>query len=539
MAKNKNLKVFGIIFLLVIVIVSILFFSGILQTGVPDCNGGLQITSIDNVNVANSDNLGGKQVIRATVVVNNKGECGRIIFDKNDINEDLKVDGYAISKSVFLDVSSIKQEKSWNIRDLKRPINRINYFELSKLEGLNPRLSVCKNKQLTSFTRNFFTCFYTESIGNVGEIETTGKLTSTIGFKLSSGENAEVNSDDGIINLDNKAVIKWSGNLLSNIDIQTPKGDGLLSNQWIIAESGYENRINNNFIETKTCIESKTLTNSIINQCINPFNNLVASESKSIIINNELLSVNPIISDAKATISGNILKLEFNEPIVFSQFIIDLDAAFLGIYQISGIPKATCPDDQDYDSGATKMVKFEIENIGKSSGRFNLKLVCSGQGRIISPNNVLVSPNNVVTVKGISTGSNPIPDTISTQECIFTATDSTSGKQDTCKYSDRIRGRTVPPTTIPGVTTTTIPLECKEGEQRKPLKITETCDVHSGLFKYSCIAIGKPSRGTITEEGVCYKPLITPTLIYVIIGAIFLIILTLILTRNRGTRKRK
>ena len=454
MKKTKNIMI-GIVAILLLAFASIFFinYEPVQEAVVPDCVGGTLINSISNVFVTNSQDLNGKQVIRVSLTGKPSGECAEIILDKNAVNQKLSQSGYGISQSVFLDLTSIEQSKMFNINSNGQGIFKSGYIDAGF--NLFPTTSWCNQKLsekgVGGTTYLVFApklsgvkCYYWYPYGDgMGEISFVGRLNSKVGFSAGALGSTVVDSRLGSAKIGDKIHIKWGGDLINGIDITRPNYDGFnIGGVWRLVKDGTYSNIENKRSLLLTCVvnvkkDAFLTQEKLETECLNPYNDYVNLNTVNLLPT--LINVDPIISSA--TTDGISLNLLFNESVTFPSFTVDIDASFVGIFQLISEPDVSCPADQTYNSGESKEVNFIVKNKGSNNAVFALSLTCGESIKVLNPSAVSLLPNAQGTVKGIITGTNR--EDVTGEEklrrsCIFVAIDPNSLKQDSCTFIENI-----------------------------------------------------------------------------------------------------
>ena len=466
MVKKKNkLILTWVIIILILSVVTYFGYNAITQQAiVNDCIGGLTVNSISNALVTNSENLNGRQAIRLTVTANQRGECAEIIFDKDAINQKLATQGFGISKSVFLDVVSVKQQQTFSIQPTNQQIFKVGkqgvgYNPFATKSWCDQKLASVGLPQTTFLASpGLFTstdCYYYGVAGNVGQFGTISIRDFKVGFKSSDGNEAVVESGIGSAKVGSNIFVKWNGDLASQIQVGSLPYDSVsIGGDWRVTRDAFYDSITARKNDLNTCIKNRCAEVFICTEktfetaCIDPYNNYVDQNTVSLI--SELQSSNRIIDTA--TISGTNLVLTFSEPISFPTFVVDVDAQFVGIFQLIGKPDVTCPADLTINSGEQSTANLDVKNIGQNNAVFVLKLTCDGNERQVSPLTVSLPQGQSQVVTGTITETNRKSVTGEesiTKSCTFIATDPNSLNQDTCKFDVNVKSVE---TCIPGKT---------------------------------------------------------------------------------------
>ena len=463
--KKKNKKVILWISIILLILIAGFFgYQGLVkQAIIDDCTGGLTINSISNAIITNSENLNGRQAIRLTVTANQKGECAEIIFDKDAINQKLASQGVGISKSVFLDVTSRTQQQTFQIQNTNQRVEKvgienIGFNLIATKNTCNSKLASRGLPQTTFLATQGLSsvdCYYYKVLGDVGQFGTVSNRDFKIGFKSSDGNVAVVESGVGSAKVGNNIFVKWNGDLASQIQIGSIPYDAInIGGNWRVTRDDFYNGITSRRNDLNTCIKNRCqevffcTDKTIQATCTNPYNNYVDQNTVNLI--SELKSSNRIIDTA--VISGSNLVLVFSEPISFPTFVVDIDAEFVGIFQLIGKPDVSCPSDMTINSGETATANINVKNIGQNNAVFSLKLTCDGNERQVTPQTLQLSKDQSKTAVGTITDTNRKSvtgqDTI-TKSCTFIATDPNSLNQDSCTFKVNVKSVEV---CVPGKT---------------------------------------------------------------------------------------
>ena len=543
MAKNKNFKIFGIILLLAIVIVSVLYFSGVLQTGVP---GQFTVKSISpNIKIVR-----GEVTSDSNFLVNAQASGGtdKIIGEISPSAFKSKSEQETINK-LNIEITEELQEVTYDIKQTPDTRNLEiwgQYNEVIRKKGVGcPGNTFFRFESTKVFEATDIHCFVKDKVGIKGSF---GEGSATVTNKIKLCVNNECDSKsisnkdrDKTFMVNGQEVAKMQEVILGSTGNLIPSTSGYTA--IYNAQSGWKVRIDSaytDYLTTKNTFESSlinSVTSGEISKCRT--DSCVTEKFKSLgkdVLNSKtdtLISVSNSIPGTQASSisnnqgeSGAALKLQLRNRAYDMELVFTLKADWIGIEKLRGKPVITRLDKNlDINSGDDLVLTGSVKNDANTDGVFNYFLENCNVDMPQKTEQFSANEEKdfeIVLLQAGYKGKN---------SCELVVKDRDSEQESRKSFNINIKD-------IPGVVTTTTLKEdkeketqCSEGEKLVK-ESKETCDVYGTIGKLSCLTTGFPKKQAVTTEQ-CITPLITPTLIYVIIGAIFLIILTLILTKGR------
>lgn len=491
--NKKQKKTIGIILLITLGIILILLIGNF---KFPFVVAGTNYLSISKVEVIDS---GQRMMILAT---GGSAEKLLVRFSDSQLNQKLASEGYSVEKGINVDININKWQYTYPITLTSNTFKTIGAQNLKPYIGseLSCDLSDCGSSEVPKLGTYIFayasemspyplkyycTCIYYYPSDKIGQfLGDLKQLDYNIDFKIGS-ETKSMNNNNKVVSLANGDFrAEYVGNLGTEFQRSKPGYDVLYKNgayQNLIPSSGYDypgkyGSIGSPNSYIPQCIGNVDLSKCTwlsegctdevnkVKGCLNQYNSdfFIGSINK----NSEYIKNNQVES---LFFSGNSLIVNSNIPTFQPVFKIFIDAEYIGLKELNGIPEITsCAPKVEIDGGDSEQVSLRVKNIGTEDGQFDYSISCqsnqvsfsgtgdyffSGQEKII---NLLFSGTNADQTKDL-TGS-----------CTHKITDRKSQKSDSCtseyivKYSQLI---------------------CNPGELRCGVsnnKVIERCD-NSGL----------------------------------------------------------
>src|SRR3990167_3916184 len=195
MAKKKSkLWMIPVSIIIVAILFLSVYFGVIRQTNVPDCLGGLTITSVSNAQYIESDESPtGKPMIQFNVVTNQGGQCAIINPSLSDLNNQLKAEGVQAKKTLTFDVASVLQESVFSTRVIdsqKVPLAKKVSTEFNVFNSVDKCNIWLKNRGLPQTAFGYTpagdgtktVCYYRDDYGTMGNFIETSENRFQVGF---------------------------------------------------------------------------------------------------------------------------------------------------------------------------------------------------------------------------------------------------------------------------------------------------------------------------------------------------------------------
>lgn len=494
--KKKKI-ILPIVLILLVALIGLALYKGVIETALGECRGGANYI-ITDADVYSSGDLGGKQVIRLIATASKSGECVLINFDKNILNEKLKDDGYAVLNSGVMDIKLEPQEQTFKFEpssgNPSQPYYTISEKNIGKITACSDIFSSCSdaglNYPINSYREGFFDldclCLNHDTIyGLNGEFSSQYSSYFTAKISVSGVGEEKVSTSKGSAVIGNKVSIKWNVDMLGGEELTKPSYSGIYRNgQWKIVESGTYQEMLSRLETAKNCADYKN--RDISRGCMDTYNTYLEDKTSSKLI--QYVNSNPIIETAN--IDGNSLKVRLNRPTRLPQFIIDLDAQWVGIYKLSGEPKVTCPSTVELKSGESTPFSFNIQNIGQEPAVFGISLTCNNIPQYTAREEF--SKGQSRTFSATLTGTNLEKDTVDTQKCSLSAYDiNLPTLKDGCTFDMEVEAVIGDCNLLPikDLCEENNLLKCQSSGEYKIIKCPLGCEYKDG--KAQCRQIGK------------------------------------------------
>ena len=459
--KSGQKWLFGI--LIMVVLAYVLIATPILRntalippTPPPVSCGSQGILSVGSALLTSSGNLKVREVIKVISALNNNGDCLKIQFKNTDMADEISSSSvkYSVDKTVTGDFKFISQSQTnkVNIGSGTENYYKIVDYNIGKSAVCSikdgnkakpkPTYTTIDCKKETTNPLSDCHCFYAN---NIGEKET---------FGLSRDFNMEYDFDiDGLGSIPIR--ITPSQNIISGKIGEKAfvrfEFSGLGS-YWVDSlgqnyELYYEyNTQNMNIVDRETYITRKLAVSTLQNEITKTFNTYSKLLPMVTKYNTELETAikdktSSILSKEQkiAQISpfGETYVVYFKNPLLVPVMTVELDADYVGIHMVEGIPKLTCPTAGfTVESGKQADYGFSVKNNAPNvneKSKFTLGIDCGSEAFAdITPREVSLQGQESVSVSvrnGVSV------DKDKNIICKVTATDVNSGKQDSCSYS--------------------------------------------------------------------------------------------------------
>ena len=399
MDKNTG-KIIGTIILAGILLFVVSKFTGLLTSVPPECYGASYL-SIDKVDLIREGNRFDR--IRVTAVADGTGECMRIFWSDNKLEEQVRENegiDVNIERSVrgYVRIAEAKRIFTATSSSLPSNYGRLYKFVEAKLDGNYFWRSYqnceedCKNKvgwssfinsvvKSDGFMHASCYCFYKKEVAKTlawSDVEKTDIKTEFgidgLGSKTSSGETIELGNG--------RAVMRWVGDLSARWQLHKPHNFHIVFyeplRKYTLKSDEMLRSYSERFADTKYKIASSSDLSYIRNQ-ITAFNNIwvdTLTESELHLYQSEYSEY-----IRKAYVDGKKLVVILKKPSSFPMVLIDLDADWVGIEQSVTKPKLYCPS---YQEGATIKTSVKVCNKGNAGG-LTLTISCPGVSASIFP----------------------------------------------------------------------------------------------------------------------------------------------------------
>lgn len=452
MAKKKLSSLF--IFLVILAVIGgIVYFKPFGETAV-SC-GSQGVLSIDRVSLTTSSNLNNKEVVRVSTVVNQNGECLKIDFNKGDMEKKLEEStnkDYSVDNPVTGDFSFKSQSQT---NPVQIGSGTELYYQINDVIVKNAPLCTIKDgnnkKPKTTYTtieckkESAFGdchCFYSELIGERAKFGLSRDLNMEYDFTIDGLGTIpiKVTPTQNVISgkLGDKAFVRLEFSGLSSVWIDS-LGQGYelfydysKQNFRIVDNQAYLDRklglstagsqIGKASVQYKDAVVLARTYNENLNQAISDKTSSILKKEK------RLKSITPL---------GESYIVEFKNPVLYPVFTVELDAKWVGIHRVEGIPDVSCPTAGfTIRSGEFADYDFSVKNkapAGQGNSKFTLGVNCeNGATGILDKREVSLGgqeSETIIATTGIITNKDV------TATCTITASDVSSGKQDSCSYS--------------------------------------------------------------------------------------------------------
>jgi hypothetical protein len=407
MKKGMIILLVSLIAILIVGGIGLSVYLGLIPNVAVGCSGGATLTSADSISIRTSSDLGGKKVIRAVFNTVPTGECLDIQLNPDQIEQQLKdagINNFDAQKSILADISLIKSQK---VYPLNFPSNALTLKKIGSAPiqlGLTEFCTqqTCKNKgypnTFASIKESVIQgckCYYDSPVGLVGDFLPSRQIEWQTDIDFGSRGKISLTNQQLSGSLGSFAFAKWAGNLYGNSEVGSINYKPFLpytTNDVVLVDSDISNldltynSLKNALID---CDKGAFVTSCPnvggidARQRASAYNNELSAKLQNRLP--ALIQADPII-DEGTTINSNELIAVLNSPNVYPQFILDVDASAVGVFQVIGIPSVTCPSNiPTLDSSKTSAVSFNLKNIGDSNGAFTYELSCDKGNQFISP----------------------------------------------------------------------------------------------------------------------------------------------------------
>jgi hypothetical protein len=457
-----KLKIFMLGGVLAMLVFALLSLPGVRNSVLPTTCGSTSALSITKAEVTTSSNLDGKQVLRVYAKAEGNGECLKINWDKTLLQSELAENNIkaTVDKSVTGDFSKLNQRQTFAI--YKNTGKVYNYGELQKGKNTFECINACSDiSTITGQSYGFrsgslfsYDC-YCPVFSPTGQDAAFGDTVSRefdVQYVIDGLGRTTLTESSPSGRISDKAFIRYEGDLVGSKWLQKPSYDVLYaynSNSWtMIAPGTY-----NNYLTNFNIFRSSGIDIDKYGKQFGAMNYLSYDDARARIqkynvditglISNkesEFLSRNTIIASTEK--AGNQLTVDLDYPISYPTFIIELDAGWVGIHRVEGVPDLDCSTLGKFtlDSGNTRTQSFIVKNLGSASERatFSLAVDCNQVGSAdLQTNSISITGGASQTVRVTSSGlSNSGTQSAS---CTITATDINSLQKDTCTYSFSVK----------------------------------------------------------------------------------------------------
>lgn len=536
---KKNYLLFGIIAL--ILIAGIVYFTPVKNTIV----NGVECGSTSALSIDKVDFDDGTNKIRVFARAGTgSAECLKINFDKTQLEQKLEqTEGgdWVVSKTVTGSFTKISQKEVFPVNK-----NSQRVYMFAKLEkATNTNFGTCVGitKPSNALSPIAYrqgglfdsSCYWVVAEPNAydGEFGETRDRKFNVQFTI-DGLTPITLTESSTTGSNEKAFVRWEGDLLRNQWLERPNYDALFfvaNNNWRFIKDGTWNSYQTVFNNFKNPDSYPDGWNYLAITEINDVTDKVSRYNTEIVgliadQKSEFLARNPIIETID-TQSGNLFTANLATPLTSGLFTIELDAGWVGVKKVSGVPNLTCPTGGFLiNSGDTKSQSFTVKNKGTSTldrASFNLGVECDGQasGQLSTYGVDLLggqSKSVTVTASGLSDSGTQ------TQSCTITAKDVNSQQSDSCTFSFQVKEVTTD--CIDTMCVGADLWECKDNGDYNIVSCQYGCDARNnvcyGANKEICNdGIDNDSDGkTDKADTDCQTPIDFQTIIPIILGVL-------------------
>lgn len=433
------------------IIGSIVFIAVLLLAfGVPqEVIGGFQTLSIDNVQVEGD----GDRII-VTGVAGTGADNLNIDFSEDDLNSELRAQGFRATDSVSGQIRLESQEVRFPIRD---PRTNEQFIALDERDfggtfGIGECPSVSGYEEVGEISTSTFDtnkCIYRSVQGLNSEFIDERTTSSEVSVEL-EGFSDTINPSEGenTVRLgDNQ--ITWSGSLSNFREINAPSYNVLFqdgSPEHLITDGAYSQ-----YVSAQQSLISNINAERVADVFENtgdiptsPAPRASAIESAVSVFNGELS--NQILSDRNSeyensipgsvSFEGQNLVVDAAVPVQFPQITLTLDADEVGIERLEGQPNIVSVPSVNIDSGETEQASIQIENTGSEGGQFTVSASCD-QGFSATGSSGFIDAGETNSLTLSITGTN-IENEVLDSSCDVVVDDQNSGNSDSATLSGSI-----------------------------------------------------------------------------------------------------
>ena len=455
--KTKNILIGLGIFIAVVLLVTgslYVFSPRTLNTITGACYGGL------NILISTASHLPGQEFFHGEATANLGGECFKIAWTEQDV-ENYLAEGGDADRGVYGDIIIKSQSNTFNTYE--RTYEKIYYprsYNVGKHVGASASVSNCQ-KWLTEEGVSYDVvyggqrnvplisnchCYYGNEWGRFAPIIGTGTYDFNATISIDGLGSKPISSSSRSVSFGDKATFQWMGSLLGANFVTTPPYTPF--REWgelKLTSTSYDGWKNTQVTSSSQYGSVTAPLKDFMSKCINHPNFVYLSQTDDCVKvysdktsemiedrKSEYIGSSPLIVDAD--FEGNDFIVEI-EPYStrFERFSFDINAAWLGIEYLTGDPRVSCPNDQDVFSAEERKVDLKVTNVGEGSGVFDLYLTCGRLSTDVIPDSVSLVSGGSTTVEGKLTGTFFVEEKIG---CAFKAvTKKPPYNERTCYFS--------------------------------------------------------------------------------------------------------
>ena len=454
--KTKNLFItLGIFIIIVLLIVGslALFSPNTLLSITNSCYGGL------NILISQASHLPGQNFFHGEATANGGGECFKIAWTEEDV-ENYLAEGGDSEKGIFGDIVINSQTNTFHTREESTQL--VENYVSKEISSFYCRDSDCANsisgeRRIVDSNKGAgiydCLCSYTTERGNFAPFSGAGERHFNATISIDGLGSKTISDEIQSVSFGDQASFRWQGSLLGTRLLNTPtyipfrEGNSYSltttsnyafeSTRVYVDNSGNPGYFRLDSIDN--CIKN-TILYSDVKRCINEY------QSKA----DELLS-NKISSYTNSIdfVTGASWDIDQGDLVVnlepystsYPRFTFDINAEWLGIKYVIGKPKVNCPNDQEGFSGETRQFDLGVTNIGDGSGVFSMSLNCGILSETISPDRVSLISGASQTIRGTVKGTS---EQDKTDTCTFLAYSLIKPEiRDECSFSYDTKPRAV------------------------------------------------------------------------------------------------
>ena len=275
-------------------------------------------------------------------------------------------------------------------------------------------------------------CVYASEEGVGGKISGGSKLEWETEISIGSSSTTLSNSKlSGKIG--NFAFVRWDGNTMGNKVLDNPDYDlffDYTTNDFSLIEEGSHGEIEDDYDDVKSLLKNEGFEGERKHEEIEAYNSFLDEHTKDVL--SDYIDDESLVGDAE--FDDNKLIVDAATDLFYPEFILDIEATMVGIFKTIGEPEVECPNKISIDSGDTKNVYAEIQNVGSSSGSFAYSIDCNDGSQEGTPDSpVSISKGSTKRIK-IGVGNTVSSGTENTR-CKFIAYEVNSGEEDSCNFN--------------------------------------------------------------------------------------------------------
>ncbi len=417
-----------------------------------ECYGGVDL------DINKIERTPGQSTFKIIATANGNGDCLNIAWSKNDLNNLLNKESpeELTDKDITGDIQLIEQKDIFHTS--LDSFERLYSYSIGD-SGWHPfscNANTCSENGYSNsefYVKNILGncyCVYKDSqIATFGTFSGIGDRNgkAVISFSGLSPLNIEYGQNDGTKSND-KLTASWRGDLLAGHSINAPNYnvyEDSGGNFHIISPSFYEVKdatfdANGKYsITIRECLgESDGWEISGINEaqnCINEYNTIIDQllEDK---ISDYLSSTGDIVKSASFE-GSNFVVEETPYSSSYPQFTLTFDAEWAGVHWVTGQPEVTCPHDDSFSSGESKVLNFNVKNIADEKGAFSLNLDCEGISSTLAKNKISLGSENSEEITVMLTAST---EDLKEVKCNFKAYATREpSKSDECSFNLEVK----------------------------------------------------------------------------------------------------